>query len=335
MTSRIVTGALTALALGGLLTGCGLDAPGSTGAAPTVSAQPAPTQVAPAAKHYNLQALIDPGAGGKFIGIQADGEPNSLTPLIDIAASIGRKPNVAGQYVAWGAPFDAAAAVNAWDYGALYYMAWEPFSTSVQQIAAGASDAYITRFARAIRALGLPVALSFGHEMNGNWYPWGTDQTTPATFVAAWRHIHDLFAAAGASNVIWVWNPNVINPVPQVKLKPYWPGDSYVTWVGLTGYFALTGPQTFAGVFDPTMREIRRFTNKPFIIAETSVETGPDEGPCTLSLVQGVASHRDVLGFIWFDFDKEGIDWRIESRPQVRADLAVAVAKLPLASVGQ
>jgi mannan endo-1,4-beta-mannosidase len=335
MTGRFVTRqALTALALGALLAGCGLNAPGSTPIGPTTSPLPAPTQVAPTAKRYNLQAIIDPGHG-KFIGIQANGEPNSLTPLIGLSASIGRKPNVAGQYVAWGARFDAAAAVNAWNYGALYYMAWEPFSTSVQQIAAGASDGYITSFARAVRALGLPVAISFGHEMNGNWYPWGTEQTSAATFVAAWRHIHDLFAAAGARNVIWVWNPNVINPVPGVQLKPYWPGAGYVSWIGLTGYFALTGPHTFGGVFGPTMREIRRFTNKPFIIAETAVETGPAEGPSTTSLVKGVASQSDVLGFIWFDFDKNGVDWRIESRPQVRADLAAAIAKLPLASVGQ
>ncbi len=132
-------------------------------------------------------------------------------------------------------------------------MAWEPFGVSVQSIAAGRSDGYITHFAQAVRALNLPVAISFGHEMNGNWYPWGTSQTTPAQFVAAWRHIHDLFARAGAANVIWVWNPNVINPVPQIQLKSYWPGRAYVSWVGLTGYFATTGPHTFATLYLPTM----------------------------------------------------------------------------------
>jgi hypothetical protein len=35
-------------------------------------------------------------------------------------------------------------------------------------------------------------------------------------FVAAWRRIHNLFAQAGASNVVWVWNPNDIFPVPQI-----------------------------------------------------------------------------------------------------------------------
>jgi len=333
MTRRISRWPLCALALCALLAGCALSAPGS-GSRPG-SGQSAQAHISPAAKPYDIRPLLDPKGGGKFIGMQANGEPNSLTPLIGLSASIGRKPNLAGQYVAWGMPFDPAAVINAWSYGALYYMAWEPFTPSVQAIAAGASDGYITSFAKAVRALGLPVAISFGHEMNGNWYPWGTGQTSAATFVAAWRHIHHLFAAAGASNVIWVWNPNIINPMPQVQLRPYWPGASYVDWIGLTGYFAVTGPHTFAGVFDPTMREIRRFTGKPFIIAETAVQSGPAEGRSTISLVEGVASHSNVLGFVWFDFDKGGVDWRIESRPQVRADLAAAIAKLPLASVGQ
>jgi mannan endo-1,4-beta-mannosidase len=318
--------------LAAALAGCGLSAP-STGAG--VPAGPSPTGTpAVVTKTFNLHALISPQGSAKFLGIEADGEPDSLTPLIEAGAGLGRKPNLAGQYVAWGSRFDARAAVNAWNYGALYYMAWEPFGASVQQIAAGGSDAYITRFARAVRSLDVPIALSFGHEMNGNWYPWGSEAVSPTTFVAAWQRIHRLFAKAGAHNVIWVWNPNIINPLPQVQLKPYWPGASYVDWVGLTGYFALSGPHTFAGIFGPTMREIRHFTTKPFIIAETAVETGPLEGPSATSLVQGVAHNRDVLGFIWFDFNKDGVDWRLESRPPVRADLAAAVAGLHLASVG-
>jgi hypothetical protein len=128
--------------------------------------------------------------------------------------------------------------------------------------------------------------------------------------------------------VIWVWNPNIIAPMPQVKLRPFYPGDSYVDWVGVTGYFPTTGPQTYTSLFEPTMTEIRRFTAKPFIIAETSVETGPAEVACVQNLVSTVTSHSDVLGFIWFDIDKDGIDWRVESRPAVRAAMATDVRRL-------
>ena len=43
-----------------------------------------------------------------------------------------------------------AAAARATSYGALYYMAWEPFGTTVASIADGGSDAYVTSFAKAV-----------------------------------------------------------------------------------------------------------------------------------------------------------------------------------------
>jgi len=281
----------------------------------------------------SVASLVHPA--GKFLGIEVPGAPDSLNPIISVAAGIGRNPNLIGQYVLWNSPFDAAAAARSVSYGALYYAAWEPFDTSVQAIADGASDAYITSFAKAVRAFGEPVALSFGHEMNGDWYPWGTKQTTAGSFVAAWRHIYDLFAKAGAHNVIWIWNPNIINPMPDVQLEPYWPGSAYVDWVGITGYFATTGPHTFDGLYGPTMAEIRQFTTKPFIIAEVAVETGPSDALSVRNLVSGVEQRSDVLGLIWFNYNKNGIDWTVDGRPAVRAAIAGSVAGMRLVNLAQ
>jgi hypothetical protein len=275
-----------------------------------------------------MSGLLDP-TGAKFFGVEAQGAP-ALAPVTNFATSVGKRPDIIGQYLAWDSSFDSHAVTTAWSYGALYYIAWEPYDTTAAAIADGQSDAYITRFADAVRALNLPVAISFGHEMNGNWYPWGTDQTSAAAFVAAWRHIHNLFVQAGASNVIWVWNPNVINPIPQVALAPYWPGNAYVDWVGITGYFATTGPHTYAGLFRPTISEIRKFTTKPFIIAETAIESGPDELESASNLVTSVTRHAYVLGFIYFDYNKGGVDWQIESRPPLRAAIASDIAGLQL-----
>jgi mannan endo-1,4-beta-mannosidase len=320
---------LAGTALIAALAGCGVISPHAPAAAPA-SPSPPGRSPAPAASSlpYDMTGLLDP-TGGKFFGVEAQGAP-SLAPVTSFADSLGKKPDLVGQYLAWGSSFNSRAVAAAWSYGALYYVAWEPYGTSAQAIANGQSDAYITRFAGAVRALNLPVAISFGHEMNGNWYPWGTDQTTAAEFVAAWRHIHDLFIQAGASNVIWVWNPNIINPVPQVQLSLYWPGDAYVDWVGITGYFPASGPETFASLYGPTIAEIKHFTTKPIIIAETSVETGPSDLQAARSLVAGVKRHPGVLGFIWFDFDKDGVDWQIESRPALRAAMAADVAGLRL-----
>jgi mannan endo-1,4-beta-mannosidase len=326
--ARFARAAALTAALAAVLTGCGAFAPIGQSTSKGTGAGAAPAASAPASPPYNMSALLDP-APGKFLGVEANGAPQSLGPVAAFA-SAARRPNLIGQYVAWGTSFDAGAVTRAWSYGALYYMSWEPYGTSVAAIAAGDSNVYITKFATAVRALNLPVAISFGHEMNGNWYPWGTAGTTPAEFVKAWRLIHGLFTGVGATNVLWVWNPNDIFPVPQVQLRPYWPGNAYVNWVGITGYFSPGGPQSFATLFDPTMREIRQFTSEPFIIAETSVQTEADEVSPVNSLVHGVMRHRDVLGFIWFNYDKAGVDWRVQSRPLLQAALARDIAGLRL-----
>jgi len=321
---------LGGLAVAGVVTACGSSAlygvPGARSPSPG-----SPSSASPS-RPYDVSRLVNPSRG-KFLGVDAPGAPDSLGPVRSFAASAGAAPNLVGEFMSWNDPLDTRAVSNAWSYGALYYMIWEPYHTTVAAIADGRSDAYITRVARAVRALNLPVAISFGHEMNGWWYPWGTTSTTGPQFVAAWRLIHRLFAAAGASNVIWVWNPNVISAEPQLELSAWYPGDAYVTWVGVTGYFGSSGPDTFDGVYGPTMQEIRTFTRKPFLIAETSVQTGPDAVTAAQNLVDGVRQRPDVLGFIWFDYDKAGVDWRLGTRPDVRAAIATGLAGLPLVDV--
>jgi hypothetical protein len=107
---------------------------------------------------------------------------------------------------------------------------------SNQAIAAGKLDGYLTRFARSVAAAkGLTVYIRFGHEMNGDWYPWSHD---PAGYVAAWRHVVTLFRAAGATNAKFVFSVNPSPYLPQkgwlANVMRYWPGASYVDQVGAT-----------------------------------------------------------------------------------------------------
>jgi beta-mannanase len=53
---------------------------------------------------------------------------------------------------------------------------------------------------------------------------------TPAQFVAAWRHIHELFAAHGVHNVLWVWDVTGFTRHGW-KFPKLYPGDSYVNWI--------------------------------------------------------------------------------------------------------
>jgi mannan endo-1,4-beta-mannosidase len=324
---RVAAAAWIALGLlSGLLAGCS----GAGGSSTSTKHSPVP-RVTHTPPPVNMSPLIDPIAG-KYFGVEADGQPGAMGPIETFAEVTGRKPDLIGDYVGWGTSFDAQAAQSAWSYGALYYMAWEPFGTTLADIASGQSNQYINRFAVQVKAAGVPIAISFGHEMNGNWYPWGSQAASPASFVAAWRLIHATFAAAGATNVIWIWNPNVIS-ASDVPLAPYYPGDAYVTWVGLTGYFPMTGPTTFGGLFGPTMTEIRQFTRKPFIIVETAVQSGPNDVTCARALVRGVTDRSDVLGLVWFEYNKAGVDWSLADRPLVRAAFDTAIAHLDIVDV--
>lgn len=275
---------------------------GATGRAP---------EAVPTVLPYDIRPLLKPA--GKYLGVATKDAPGSLRQVRTFATQAGKRPNLIEYYSAWGDRFEAADVRRVWSYGALPFITWEPFKSSLARIAAGHDDAYIRRYADAVRDLNIPVAMSFGHEMNGFWYPWGTRKATAAEFTAAWKRIHDVFEAEGATTVIWVWSPNVVNPMPRVKLRPYWPGDDYVDWIGVIGYYA-EGAHTFDTLYGPTMSQVRTFTQRPFFIAETAAQAGERKPADIQDLLTGTASRDDVVGFAWFDFDKE-TDWRIASSP--------------------
>jgi mannan endo-1,4-beta-mannosidase len=313
---RPIVGLLLAALLGSFL-GCssGTVDHRSSDATDTRSSMAGPTEEA--FVPFDVRPLLLPPR--KYFGAALEGAPTSLGPVQDFAAKVGKQPNMLEYYAAWGDGFDAEGVRNARAAGALPVMVWEPFKPSIADIANGATDDYTRKFAAAVRGVNLPVAISFGHEMNGHWYPWGTRSTAPADFVRAWQRVHDIFLDVGATNVIWVWSPNVINPVPKIPLQPLYPGDSYVDWIGVVGYYTRSGAGTFQTLFGPTMDEVREFTRKPILILETGAEPGPRKHKDVTDLFHGVSSSNDVIGFVWFNFDKE-VDWRVDSDPSALAE---------------
>jgi beta-mannanase len=100
----------------------------------------------------------------------------------------------------------------------------------LEDIASGEYNFYARAWADAARDYGRPFFLRFGHEMNNAYrYPWGPQNgNTPASFIRAWRQLHETFRAAGASNAIWVWAPHI----GRDDFPEYYPGDDVVDWVG-------------------------------------------------------------------------------------------------------
>ncbi|MEV5173503.1 glycosyl hydrolase [Streptomyces flaveolus] len=296
------------------LSGCSLlgddsgDSPASGGGTSAPHATAGSGQDVP----YDVTPLLKPAK--KYFGAAVPGAPNSMKNVDAYTKMTGKQPNLVEYYAGWGDGFDATGVRNAWAEGALTLMSWEPFDTPVADIAAGKSDPYLKEYAAAVRKLNLPVVIDFADEFNGHWEKWGTNDVTPAQYVAAWRHIHQTFVDAGATNVIWAWSPNIVNPVPDVKLKPYYPGDAYVDWVGMIGYFTAGQDNSFDSVFGTTRDRVRTFTKKPILLLETGAMPGERRRADIRNLFAGVAADDDMLGFVWFNYKKRA-DWRLEASP--------------------
>ena len=227
------------------------------------------------------------------------------------------------------------------NYGAIPFLSWSSGSIpsspdqpefQLGDITDGSHDAYLKSFAAEAAAWGHPFFLRFDWEMNGNWFNWAENANGnhAGQFVAAWRHVHDIFAAAGATNVTWVWCPYA-----QVKGKfghiaRYYPGDKYVDWTSLDGYNWGPTPvnphpwKTFDQLFRPAYRQITKkiAPGKPMLLSEVASNGGGARKSTFINdIFDGIARrYPKIHGLIWFDQLDRGVNWPIEhSKPAVRA----------------
>jgi mannan endo-1,4-beta-mannosidase len=213
------------------------------------------------------------------------------------------KPGIVENFQAFGQPFPSSWARTLLAHGILPLILLNPRRVTPGAIAAGRYDSYLSQYAAAVRALGAPVGLAFGNEMNVSWNPWGYRNVPPAVFVAAWRHIHQVFAGVGARKVIWVWEVWRIRDTPGDREvapdpRPWWPGTAYVNWVGLDIYYD-SPAVTFQGEFVPTITAVRSFTDDP-ILLKTAVPDRNGQVRQIADLFAGAqASH--LLGIIWYN----------------------------------
>ena len=268
-----------------------------------------------------------PTPANPLVGIYEPGAPGSWPQIAEFTDATGVKPGIVVYYSSWDEPFSTSFARTARDHDAYVLVQLEPKGVTLASIAAGGSDAYLRSYADAVVAFGHPVILSFGHEMNGTWYSWSYGHASPATFVAAWRHVVQVFRAAGAANVTWLWTVNCIQGASS-SLSQWWPGPAWVDWTGIAGYYA-RATDTFGSMFGSTIADIRTFSSAPLLIAETAVGTTADRESQIDGLFAGVRAER-LAGVAWFDAAQHaGLyhqDWRLEDDPAALAAFTAAVA---------
>jgi Glycosyl hydrolase family 26 len=240
-----------------------------------------------------------------YLGAFAKGSPVSYAPMKAFAAATGAHLNLALYYSGWYEKFQSTFATQAKDNNAIPFIQIDPTGIQFEAIVSGAYDKYLETIATDIAGYGARtnqgVIIGFGHEMNGRWFPWGYKHVAPALFVAAWRHIVNVFRQQGADDVTWLWTVNIVNPVHNEipSPTPWWPGGSYVTWVGIDGYY-LKSSWTFASLFGPTINIVRSLTLDPILISETAASPAVGQPAKIRDLFAGVRAYG-LLGFVWFD----------------------------------
>ena len=260
--------------------------------------------------------------------------PWNITKLDEYATLVGAMPAIVLSYQDWvhDATFQTAYMNEVHARGATPLVTWEPWdytagptqpTFALKTIAAGGHDAHIRQYARAAAAWNRPFYLRFAHEMNAQVYPWSASAhgNSPGDYVVAWRHVHDIFRQEGATNVRWVWSPNVAYAGTTPFAEVY-PGDTYVDWIGLDGYnggAALDwgGWLSLKQVFAASYHDLTRMTNKPLMIGETaSVEIGGDKaGWISQAFLTDLPNlFPQVRAVVWFQENKEA-DWRVDSSP--------------------
>jgi len=277
--------------------------------------------------------------GSQYTGMQA---PWDMSALDQFEAKAGKSLSLLAFYAPFAdctvSPceyigFPAVPAQHVRERGAIPFLSWSSSSTDrelvrqpnfkLSAIIEGRYDEYIENFAENAREWGHPFFLRFDWEMNGFWFPWNetVNGNKAGEYVAAWRHVHDIFTRVQANNATWVWCPNIALVKRLKGLKRYYPGNGYVDWTCLDGFNwgntqYSAGWMSFERVFRSTYKEVRKIApSKPMIIGETaSEERGGSKAKWIENALHTIPKNfRKVRGLIWFNEQWQGMHWPIES----------------------
>lgn len=190
--------------------------------------------------------ILEPACGA-WLGIwprtRADGTvtPDLGANLASLEDRLGRRLDLVTRYYGWGQQFP-----DAWDtqwrdgdrlllidlrarnFSDNSYVSW-------RSIADGSHDAYLTRLGERMRDFGAKVFFSFNQEPEQELEKGPQVAGTAADFVAAYRHVHDVFQRAGAENVVWIWW--IMGYMGHTGwYHGLYPGDRYVDWISYDPY---------------------------------------------------------------------------------------------------
>jgi hypothetical protein len=227
-------------------------------------------------------------------------------------------PKYAIQYYGWQEGFQTADASTAWSKGTETFAELQTCgnpcdSTGVpiNNVIDGSYDSYLTSFADSVKAFNHPVLLTFDHEFNGSWYPWGDSEITATQWKDSWDHVTSVISKI-APNVTWVWAPNIEEGA--ASFNSYWPGtNEHVGMVGLDGYYSSTSA-TWANTFAGSVSNINSVSGNKygFIVAEIGVKGADSNNLTQIANLSTGARGANAKAVMYFDSSS----WLLSSSEQ-------------------
>ena len=281
------------------------------------------------------------------VGAYVNNDGWNLTTIDQFNADTARNATNINIFSSFSSDWDSLSvqASNIASRDAVPLITWMPYNNALpdanvlEEIAAGQWDAYIDSWIDGLKnwrnsypAGSEPsVLLRFGHEFNGNWYPWGNQ---PDALKTAWRYLHTRFDAAGLNDVVgWVWCANNVDVDSYNDVTAYYPGDDVVDWLSLDGYnwgsnYSFSSWKSFDETFSQQyVKMVTAYPDKPVMLAEVSsaephdvpdVNWGQDgddsdaaqsKAAWITDMMQSVQSNYPAIkSIVWFNTNKE-LDW--------------------------
>jgi beta-mannanase len=227
-------------------------------------------------------------------------------------------------------------------------MDMDPDGVTLSDILAKKRDSEFKTWFSAAAQYKKPFFFRWSWEMNGKWFkPYGEEAaTSPELYVKVWQHIHDIAEEQGATNITWVWCPNV-SFEGSTSLSALYPGNAYVDWTCMDGYNRGNNPinpegwKSFSTIFSTTYSELLSTApSKPIMIGEVA-STENHNFPSELKpewIARGFGNtlagqFPKIRALVWFNWnieDPEGSgnrwDWPIESSPASQASFSNVIS---------
>jgi hypothetical protein len=154
-------------------------------------------------------------------------------------------------------------------------------------------------------------------EMNGNWFPWGTQTYSAAQYVTIYRAVEQAFAAVPGNHFTFVWNISAGTVEPGRTEFDTYPGNAYVSSIGIDVYDEWGTDDNL-----PAIASFAHSVGKPISLDEWGLD-GRDD-PSFISTIAGFIDDpaNDVTLQSYFNYGANAITQYPESEAQYVRDFA-------------